>query len=203
AAPKRIPTHEDIWLMKRVGAPQVSPDGPWIVISVPEPAYDDNAQLSDLWLSARAARDSSRRLTSTPRPETGVAWSPDSSRIVFSAQRDNDDLPQIYSLDLRNGGEAQRLTSVSGGARGPVFSHDGRQLAFVSLMYPQATDDASNKAAIEAFRQRKSNARISEGFPVRNWDHWLDERQVRIFIQALDAEGLAQGAPRDLLLGTK
>src|SRR6185295_17968955 len=104
APDKRVPTHEDIWLMKRVGAPQVSPDGRWIVISVTEPAYDDNAQLSDLWLIDAAARHSSRRLTSTRRPETGVAWSPDSSRIVFSAQRDNDDLPQIYSLDLRNGG---------------------------------------------------------------------------------------------------
>ena len=50
-------------------------------------------------------------------------------------------LPQIYSLDLRAGGEAQRLTNLSGGARAPVFSHDGRQLAFVSLMYPQAADD--------------------------------------------------------------
>src|SRR6187431_601012 len=143
SASKRAPTHEDIWLMKRVGAPQVSPDGRWIVISVTEPAYDDNAQLSDLWLIDAAARQSSRRLTSTRRPESGVTWSPDSSRIVFSAQRDNDDLPQIYSLDLRAGGEAQRLTNVSGGARGPVFSHDGRQLAFVSLMYPQATDEAS------------------------------------------------------------
>ena len=138
AAPKRMPTHEDIWLMKRVGAPQVSPDGRWIVVSVIEPAYDDNAQLSDLWLIDTAARHSSRRLTSTRRPESGVVWSPDSSRIVFSAQRDNDEVPQLYSLDLRDGGEAQRLTSLSGGARAPVFSHDGRQLAFVSLMYPQA-----------------------------------------------------------------
>src|SRR3954463_11800314 len=50
AAEKRAPTHEDIWLMKRVGAPQVSPDGHWIVVSVIEPAYDENQQLSDLWL---------------------------------------------------------------------------------------------------------------------------------------------------------
>lgn len=203
ASDKRIPTHEDIWLMKRVGAPQVSPDGRWIVVSVVEPSYDDNAQLSDLWLIDTTARNSSRRLTSTRRPESGVVWSPDSRRIVFSAQRDNDDVPQLYSLDLAAGGEAQRLTSLSGGARVPVFSHDGRQLAFVSLMYPGSTDDTSNKAAIEANRQRKSNARIYDGFPVRNWDHWLDERQLRIFIQPLDADGLAQGAPRDLLLGTK
>ena len=73
---KRSPTHEDIWLMKRVGAPQVSPDGRWIVVSVVEPAYDDNAQLSDLWLIDTSARQSSRRLTSTRRPESGVTWSP-------------------------------------------------------------------------------------------------------------------------------
>jgi len=203
AADKRTPTHEDIWLMKRVGAPQVSPDGRWIVVSVVEPSYDDNATLSDLWLIDTTARNSSRRLTSTRRPESGVVWSPDSRRIVFSAQRDNDDVPQLYSLDLAAGGEAQRLTNLSGGARVPVFSHDGGQLAFVSLMYPGTTDDASNKAAIEAFRDRKSNARIYDGFPVRNWDHWLDPRQVRIFVLALDADGFARGAPRDMLLGTK
>ena len=100
SATRRAPTHEDIWLMKRVGAPQVSPDGRWLVTSVIEPAYDDNAQLSDLWLIDTTARHSSRRLTSTRRPENGVTWSPDSRRIAFSAQRDNDDVPQIYTLDL-------------------------------------------------------------------------------------------------------
>ena len=103
AAAKRIPTHEDIWLMKRVGPPQVSPDGRWLVVPVAEPSYDDNAQLSDLWLIDTAARHSSRRLTSTRRPENGVTWSPDSRRIVFSAQRDNDDVAQLYSLDLACG----------------------------------------------------------------------------------------------------
>jgi len=203
AATKKIPTHEDIWLMKRVGPPQVSPDGRWIVVPVTEPSYDDNTQLSDLWLVDTSARNSSRRLTSTRRPESGVIWSPDSRRIVFSAQRDGDDVPQLYSLDLASGGEAQRLTNLSGGARAPVFAHDGRQLAFVAIMYPGANDEEANKARIEAQRTRKSSARIFEGFPIRNWDHWLDERQVRIFVQALDEEGAPSGAPRDLLAGTQ
>ena len=203
AAAKKIPTHEDIWLMKRIGPPQVSPDGRWIVVPVTEPSYDDNTQLSDLWLIDTSARNSSRRLTSTRRPESGVIWSPDSRRIVFSAQRDGDDVPQLYSLDLAAGGEAQRLTNLSGGARAPVFAHDGRQLAFVAIMYPGANDEAANKARIEAHRARKSNARIFEGFPIRSWDHWLDERQVRILVQALDEEGVPSGAPRDLLAGTQ
>jgi dipeptidyl aminopeptidase/acylaminoacyl peptidase len=202
AAPKRIPTHEDVWLMKRVGPPQVSPDGRWIVASVIEPAYDENAQLSDLWLIDAAAHDSTRRLTSTRRPENGVTWSADSRRIAFSAQRDNDDVAQIYTLDLATGGEAQRITNLSGGARSPSFSPDGRLIAFVSLVYPQALDDAANKAQIEAHRARKSNARIYDGFPVRSWDRWLDERQPRVFVQALDGDGLPKGSPRDLLAGT-
>jgi len=200
---KRAPTHEDIWLMKRVGAPQVSPDGRWIVVSVAEPAYDEQLSLSDLWLIDTAARHPSRRITSTRRPENGVVWSPDSERIVFSAQRDADETPQLYSLDLAHGGEAQRLTNLSGGARAPVFSHDGKRLAFLSIMYPQALDEAANKAAIEAHRARKANVRIFDGFPVRNWDRWLDERQVRIHVLDLDADGLAAGAPRDLLAGTR
>src|SRR5262252_2456568 len=84
-AAKKIPTHEDIWLMKRVGPPQVSPDGHWVVVSVAEPSYDDSAQLSDLWLIDTSARQSSRRLTSTRHAENGVVWSSDSHRIVFSA----------------------------------------------------------------------------------------------------------------------
>jgi len=202
-APQRIPTHEDIWLMKRVGPPQVSPDGRWIVTSVIEPTYDDNTQLSDLWLIDTSARNSSRRLTSTRRPESGVAWSPDSRRIAFSAQRDNDDVAQIYTLDLAAGGEAQRLTNLSGGARSPIYSHDGRHLAYVSLMYPSARDDAANKEIIEAHRTRKANARIFDSFPIRSWDRWLDERQARIFVQPLDEDGLASGTPRDLLAGTR
>lgn len=203
AATKRPPTHEDIWLMKRVGAPQVSPDGRWIVVQVTEPAYDDATTLSDLWLIDTAARHVSRRLTSTRRPESGVVWSPDSKRVVFSAQRDNDETPQLYLLDLYAGGEAQRLTTLSGGARAPVFSHDGLKVAFVSLMYPGAKNEAENKAAIEAHHDRKSNARIFDGFPIRIWDRWIDERQVRIQVLNLEEDGTPIGAPRDLLVGTK
>jgi|GEM_PF-5225216 len=39
-ARKRAITHEELWLMKRVGAPVPSPDGKWAVFSVTQPAYE-------------------------------------------------------------------------------------------------------------------------------------------------------------------
>ena len=132
-----------------------------------------------------------------------MIWSPDSRRIVFSAQRDSDETVQLYSLDLAAGGEAQRLTTLTGGARAAVFSHDGSQLAFVSIMYPGAHGEAANQARIDAHRTRKSNARVYDGFPIRAWDRWVDERQARMFVVSLDEDGLPRGAPRDLLAGTR
>ena len=94
AAPKRIPTHEDIWLMKRVGPPQVSPDGRWIVVPVTS-LPTTTRKLSDLWL-VDAARHSSRRLDSTRRPESGVT-EPGQPPHRLQRARDDDDVEQIYS----------------------------------------------------------------------------------------------------------
>src|SRR2546422_11194052 len=118
-------THEDVFLMKRVGSPAISPDGRWIVFSVTEPSYTEGDQVSDLWLVPSDGSAEPRRLTNSKGGEVGVDWSPDSRRIAFSARREGDDAAQIYVLDLSGGGEAQRGTSISTGASSPLCRPDG------------------------------------------------------------------------------
>jgi hypothetical protein len=103
-------THETMWLMKRVGAPVPSPDGKWVVFSLIEPAYDEKDQVNDLWIVPTDGSAKPRRLTFTKGGESGVAWSPDSRRIAFSARREGDEVSQIYVLDVADGGEAVRVT---------------------------------------------------------------------------------------------
>ncbi|HYS97703.1 MAG TPA: S9 family peptidase, partial [Candidatus Dormibacteraeota bacterium] len=83
-------THEDVFLMKRVGSPTISPDGRWIVFSVTEPSYTEGEQVTDLWLVPSDGSAEPRRLTNTKGGESGVDWSPDSRRIAFSARREGD-----------------------------------------------------------------------------------------------------------------
>ena len=193
---RRAITHEDLWLLKRVGAPVPSPDGKWAVFLVTQPAYDAKDQSADLWLVALDGSAPARQLTQTKAPESGADWSPDGARVAFSAKRDGDDVAQIYAIDLARGGEAERVTSLSTGARGPVWSPDGKQILFVSEVYPGAMDDEANK---KAAKDRKYNARVYESFPIKYWDRWLDEKKAHLFVQ----EAKAGAKARDLLAGTK
>ena len=93
-------THEDLWLMKRPGALAVSPDGLWFVVAVTEPAYDEAQGRSDLWIVASDGRGPLRRLTSGKGSEGDPVFSPDSTRVAFTAKRDEDEASQVYVLDL-------------------------------------------------------------------------------------------------------
>ena len=191
-------THEDVWLMKRFGTPALSPDGRRAVVSVTEPAYERKDQMSGLWLLATDGGAPPRRLTWTKGVETGVTWSEDGSSIAFSAKREGDTEEQIYVLDLAAGGEAQRVTSVALGARAPRFAPAGGSSAGGADVWPTARDDADNRRLAKERAERKYSARAYDGFPIRSWDAWLDERRPHLFVQPL-AHG---AAPRDLLAGS-
>ena len=179
AQARRPITHEDVWLMKRVGAPVPSPDGKWVSFSVLEPAYDEKDQVSDIWIAPADGSAKPRRLTATRSAESGASPGvADSRRIAFSTRREGDEVNQIYVIDMCGGGEAVRVTSISTGARSPQWRPDGKAILFTSRVYPGALDDEANKKMAAERKARKYRARVFEGFPIRNWDRWLDELQT-------------------------
>ena len=200
ALAKQPLTHETMWLMKRVSSPEISPDGKWVVFSVLEPAYDEKEQTSDLWIVPADGGAKPRKITFSKSAESGVTWSDDSRRIAFSAKREGDDAAQVYVLDIAGGGEAQRVTNVSTGARAVKFSPDGKSIAFASGVFRNAADDEANRKAAKEAKDRKTNVRVYDSFPIRAWDRWIDpDKQIHIMTQPLQS-----GAPaKDILAGTK
>ena len=198
ADPKRTISHEDLWLMPRVAAPVPSPDGSQVAFTVTRPAYDAEQSSTDLWLVASDGDSAPRQLTFDRGSESGMAWSRDGKRLAFVAKRGDDEAAQIYVLDMA-GGEARRVTDIVTGARAPVFSPDGRQLLFISNVPHESSDEESRRAQVKARNERKHSALVYTGFPIRNWDRWRDDYQVRVFVQDLDADTSA----RDLLAGTQ
>jgi dipeptidyl aminopeptidase/acylaminoacyl peptidase len=198
APAKRPITHEDVWLMPRLGTPVPSPDGKWVVYAVTQPAYDAKDSSTDLWLKSLTDDSPARQLTFNKPGESSPVWSPDSRRIMFSAKREGDEAAQLYVLDL-GGGEAERYTNLSQGARSGQWSPDGSKILFISDTFPGATDEEGVKKAAKERKDRKHSARAYDEFPPRFWDKWLDDKRPSLFVMEARA-----GAPaRDLLAGTK
>lgn len=182
AQAKRPLTHELLWSFHRVGPPVPSPDGKWVVMSVNEPSYDPQKEVTDLWIVPADGSAAPRRLTSMRGAEGGPAWSPDSTRLAFAARRDDDEVAQIYVIDVARGGEAQRATAAATAASAPAWSPDGTQLVFQAAIWPGATDEESNRKLATEQRNAKSKARIYESFPVRFWDQWLDGSKPHLWV---------------------
>lgn len=199
AAAKVPLTHETLWMMKRVGAPVVSPDGRWVIFSITEPSYEPDKAVSDLWLVPAAGGATPRRLTNTKAGEAGVVWSPDSGKIAFTTKREGDDVDQVYVLDIASGGEARRVTSLATAAANPQWRPDGQAILFETSVFPGALDDEANKKAAAEKKARKYNVRTYEHFPIRYWNEWLDEKLPTIEIQSLEPGAKA----RDILSPTR
>src|ERR1043165_8756805 len=81
-AEPRVLTPQDLWAIKRVGAPALSPDGRHAAFPVQEWSIDKNKSPSNLG-TVEVATGQVRRLTTPEATEDSPRWSPDGTRIAF------------------------------------------------------------------------------------------------------------------------
>lgn len=126
----------DLFAMKRVAPPALSPDGGSVAYSMTSVNLTENRSYSDLWISSLDGLKA-RQLTTHPASDRSPAWSPDGRKLAFESGRSGQ--TQIWILDLR-GGEPVQLTALSTGASQPVWSPDGSMIAFISEVYPEYSE---------------------------------------------------------------
>src|SRR5438093_11806410 len=86
AAKKHAITVEDMWQVKRLGPPALSPDGKWVAVEVTTYRMEDNNSTSDIWLLATDGK-TARQLTTHQGKNSDPAWSPDGKKIACLSQR--------------------------------------------------------------------------------------------------------------------
>ncbi len=142
---KRALKATDIFRVRDVRDPQISPDGKWVAytVTVADSARDKND--TDVWMASWDGKENIR-ITSTKDGESSPRWSPDGKYLSFVSSRDNGKGGQIWLLD-RRGGEAARLTEIKGGVSGYEWSPDATKLALlVDDPEDEAGSDSSKKA---------------------------------------------------------
>ena len=140
ATPRRPLRATDIYLLRTVADPQLSPDGAWVAYTVTALDSAKDKSDSDIWMTSWDGAQSIR-LTSTPEGESTPRWSPDNRYLAFVSGRQEGKGGQVWLLD-RRGGEAQRLTTLKGGISDFAWSPDAKRLV---LVLDEETDSIARK----------------------------------------------------------
>src|SRR5213080_4968818 len=189
-APQKHPfTFEDMMALKRVGAPVPSPDGKWVVFDCEDVDLAANTKISHLWI-VPASGGESRRLNPTPIHEERPRFSPDGTRLIWTSKATDPTQIWMCDFDPQAGqlvGKPHQVTSISTGADGAIWSPDGKNIVFVSAVYPDCKDDACNKQRDEELKKSKVKAKIFSRLFYRHWNAFTEFKRSHLFVISADA----------------
>ena len=187
-AQNRTYSVEDLMKVRRVGDPQISPDGRQVAFTIGDVNLDANRVITHIYLISLDGGQT-KQLTNGDRSCTSPRWSPDGKKIAYTTAA------QIWTMSS-DGENKEQVTKISTGAAAPVWSPDGKWLAFTSDIYPECNTDDCNQKKDEAAEKSKVKAHITTRLLFRHWDEWRDVKRTHVFVVSTSG-----GTARDLTPG--
>jgi len=175
--------------LRRVDELVPSPDGKWVVFSATDVDLEANTKISHLWI-VPAAGGESKRLNETPNHEERPRFSPDGKRLIWTSEATDPTQIWMSDFDSDNGtlvGKPHQVTGISTGADGGIWSPDGKNIVFVSEVYPDCKDDACNKQRDEELKKSKVKAKIFTRLFYRHWNAFTGFKRSHLLVISADA----------------
>jgi len=102
------------------------------------------------------------------------------------------DPTQIWMCDFDTSagalvGQPHQVTNISTGADGATWSPDGKNIVFVSAVYPDCKDDGCNKQRDEELKNSKVKAKIFNRLFYRHWSAFTEFKRSHLFVVSTDA----------------
>jgi dipeptidyl aminopeptidase/acylaminoacyl peptidase len=190
SVPRRAMTFEDFASVRAVADPQLSPDAHTILYTVRTTDVSANRRTPRTF-AIPAGGGAAREFPAADINATEARWSPDGRRVAYIAGG------QLWVSDAE-GGNRKQLTTLNGGATGPVWAPTGSMIAFSSAVYPECTMDACNVALQKARDTNKVKAHIADQLLYRHWNAWDEGTRSHLFVVSVEGS-----EPRDLMPGAK
>lgn len=181
-------TFDNMTAIRRVGDPQLSPDGRSVAYTVGVVNKAANRTLTHIFVAAMDGPPP-RQITKGDASHSSPRWSPDGRRIAYVTGG------QIWTMES-DGDDPKQVTRISTGAGNPVWSPDGRWIAFSSEVFPECSSDACNKSEDEKAETSKVKAKVAERLLYKHWNEWRDRKRSHVFVISSDG-----GVARDLTPG--
>ncbi len=166
---QRLLSPSDVYKLKSVSDPQLSPDGKSVayVLSTPDSVKDKSD--SDIWMINWDGTENIK-LTASPEGESRPRWSPDGKYLTFLSSRYDTKSSQIWKLD-RRGGEAVKLTELKYGISDYVWSPDSKRIVLVIKDQESSDETEKKKSTKPIVMDRYHFKDDGEGYLERKRDH--------------------------------
>jgi dipeptidyl aminopeptidase/acylaminoacyl peptidase len=205
-------TFDDMIKLKRVEAPQVSPDGKWVLFAAVDVDLAANTKTPHVWIVPTAGGQE-KEIIADPDADR-PRWAPDGKRFAFISTKENGSQVWIADFDGTAGSVrfTYQLTSIPTEANGELWSPDGRNILFVSDVYPECDGKAIEEQDCNAKRLKEANdskvkAQIFTHLLYRHWNAYKEGKRTHIFADPVVIQNGAhaydqmRGIPRDLTPG--
>src|SRR6202789_106515 len=184
-------TFEDMMKLKRVGEPEVSPDGKWVIFSVVDVDLEANTKTPHIWIVPTAGGQEREIIADqdADRPR----WAPDGKRFEFISTKEPGSQVWIADFDGAAGAvtATHELTWIATEASGELWSPDGENIVFTSDVYPECDnnspyiEETCNAKKLKEAETSKVKAQIFTHLFYRHWNAYKGDKRSHIFVMRI------------------
>jgi dipeptidyl aminopeptidase/acylaminoacyl peptidase len=179
---KKAFTIADLYRIKNVSAPAISPDGSLITFTLSESDLSKGKTKTDIYVMKPDGTDI-KDITSKDKNDYNPAWSADSKSIYFIS--DKTGTPELFYYSFADD-SASQITNISTGVDDPVISPNGEFVAFSTDIYPECgADDNCNRITDSAASNGPIQAYVADHLLFRHWTDYSSGKYTHIFIYDL------------------